>query len=72
VQDNPGTYDAHMAPYLEGSIDWAAMVKTLREIGYRGDFALEIHEMSARVPDELRDQVARFCRSIGEHCLSLG
>jgi L-ribulose-5-phosphate 3-epimerase len=71
VADNPGGYDAHTLPFFEGSVDWPAVMRSLVEIGYRGDFALEVHGMTTYAPDQVKDSIARFCRSVGEYCLSI-
>lgn len=71
VDDNSKEYDAHLAPFMEGCIDWTAVMKTLTEIGYEGDFTYEIHGMTKNAPDSLRDIVAKFCFDIGDYCLRL-
>lgn len=50
IQDNDGTRDAHLAP-TRGSIDWAAGIAALREIGYGGHFNLEIPGERGLPPD---------------------
>ena len=57
MQDNQGDgWDAHLIPG-EGTIDWDALIRTLREIGYAGDCVLEAHHQSLDVPDHARDAI---------------
>lgn len=42
IADNDGSGDQHMMPFNRGNIDFFTVVKTLREIGYRGIFNMEI------------------------------
>ena len=41
MHDNYYDRDLHLFPYL-GETDWPAVMRTLREIGYAGDFNLEV------------------------------
>ncbi len=57
LQDNHGELrDEHLIPG-DGTVDWDAMVKTLREIGYAGDCVLEAHHQSLDAPDGERDAI---------------
>ena len=57
MQDNQGDgWDAHLIPG-EGTIDWDALIRTLREIGYAGDCVLEAHHQSLDAPDHARDAI---------------
>lgn len=71
IDDNPTGYDAHTAPFIEGTIDWPAVMRTLKEIGYEGDFTYEIHGMTKWAPDALKDSIAKFTCEIGMYLLSL-
>lgn len=42
IADNEGKTDQHMMPYSRGRIDFATIVRTLREVDYHGLFNLEI------------------------------
>jgi len=69
VDDNFGTTDLHLLPFL-GEIKWEAMMKTLVEIGYQGDFVYEIR-LNNYMPDALKDMAARFSYEVGLYLLSL-
>ncbi|MBR5868303.1 MAG: sugar phosphate isomerase/epimerase [Clostridia bacterium] len=53
IADNDGSGDQHMMPFNRGNIDFFAVVKTLREIGYQGIFNMEIPGERA-VPMEMK------------------
>lgn len=59
IQDNDGTADQHRLPY-EGSIDWAAVLRALREIGYPGAFNLEIGGAVHATPLPIRPAKVRY------------
>ena len=58
LQDNHGigSSDEHLIPG-DGTVDWDAMVKTLRKVGYAGDCVMEAHHQSLDAPDEERDAI---------------
>ena len=56
IQDNDGSGDQHLIPG-DGTIDWNAFLKTLREIGYLGDCVMEAHHQSLVAPDSERDAI---------------
>ena len=56
IQDNDGTADGHLIPG-DGTIDFDAFVKALRETGYLGDCVLEAHHQSLHAPDSERDAI---------------
>jgi sugar phosphate isomerase/epimerase len=70
VHDNNGLYDDHTLPFL-GTIDWAAAMQALKEIGYEGDFAYEIPYFTRGIPDTLIDAALRLAFDAGTHLLSL-
>ncbi|CAM3547531.1 sugar phosphate isomerase/epimerase family protein [Marinicrinis lubricantis] len=70
VNDNYGKEDEHMFPF-HGSVDWHALVPVLTEIGYEGDFTYETHKEFDKLPDQVKDQVAKAGFEIGQYCLSL-
>jgi L-ribulose-5-phosphate 3-epimerase len=70
VDDNLGIYDDHVAPF-HGNIDWKPIMKTLKEINYKGDFTYEIHNATAKLPDALREAALKYTFDIGQYLLSL-
>ncbi|WP_028549542.1 sugar phosphate isomerase/epimerase family protein [Paenibacillus sp. UNC451MF] len=70
VNDNYGQEDEHMFPF-HGSVDWASIMPVLTEIGYEGDFSFETHKEFDRLPESIKDIVARSGYEIGKYCLSL-
>lgn len=70
IQDNDYLEDRHFLPYT-GELNWEAIVKSLKEIGYRGDFTLEIVKYLDRFPDELIPEALKFAHTVGEHLVSL-
>jgi len=57
VHDNDGERDRHWPPG-EGSIDWSQVIGSLRKVGYKGVFMMEIQER------ENPDVLARECLRI--------
>jgi L-ribulose-5-phosphate 3-epimerase len=70
VNDNRGSGDDHLFPF-HGTIDWHSVMPVLKEIGYEGDFVYETHNEFNRLPDRLRDSIAKIGYDIGMYCLSL-
>lgn len=70
VDDNYGKEDEHMFPF-HGSVDWHAVIPVLAEIGYEGDFTFETHKEFTRLPEHLKDLLAKTGFEIGQYCLSL-
>ena len=57
MQDNRGTGgDDHWIPG-DGTVDWDALIRTLKAAGYAGDCVLEAHHQSLEAPDEERDGI---------------
>lgn len=69
VDDNHGTTDEHLLPFL-GNIDWETIMPLLTEIGYKGDFVYEI-KTNNYMPDELKNLTAKFCYEVGGYLLAL-
>lgn len=61
VQDNDGNGDDHLLPLACGKagVNWSDVVAGLREAGYGGAFAYEVHSAFQAVPDELLDDALR-------------
>nr|WP_275984135.1 sugar phosphate isomerase/epimerase family protein [Paenibacillus hamazuiensis] len=70
VNDNYGQEDEHMFPF-HGNVDWAAIMPVLTEIGYEGDFSFETHNEFDRLPESIKDTLAKTGYEIGMYCLSL-
>ncbi len=58
IHDNDGSYDEHLIPG-DGNIDWKEFLRSLKVIGYKGDFVLEAHEQCKEAPDSERDDILR-------------
>jgi L-ribulose-5-phosphate 3-epimerase len=67
VDDNYGKADEHMFPF-HGSIKWQELLPVLAEIGFEGDFTFEAHKEFTRLPEHLKDQMAKFGYEIGQYC----
>lgn len=70
INDNRGELDDHIAPYF-GTIEWEPIMKTLKEIGYTGDFTFETHNFTKGLPHGLHDQTIRFTYELGAYMLDL-
>ena len=60
--------DEHLFPYF-GDIDWASVVRALKEIGYENDFSYEA--CVTPIPDEFRPAWLRYTVELGRHLLSI-
>lgn len=60
----------HVLP-LTGTVDWAAVMPVLTEIGYAGDFSFEVHNFANRFPDALLSAALRLAHEVGVYLLSL-
>ncbi|MBQ4353349.1 MAG: sugar phosphate isomerase/epimerase [Clostridia bacterium] len=55
VQDNHGNgRDEHLIPG-NGTLDWLDFMRSLKAVGYAGEFVLEAHHQPLEAPDEERD-----------------
>lgn len=70
VADNYGVDDDHMFPF-HGTVDWHSILPVFTEIGYEGDFTFETHNEFEKLPDSIKDSVAKVAYEIGSYCLSL-
>lgn len=61
IADNEGETDQHMMPFGKGFVDFAAVVKALREIDYHGLFNYEIPGEN-RIPFEVRGYKLEFIK----------
>jgi sugar phosphate isomerase/epimerase len=70
IADNRGVNDDHVAPYF-GTIVWEPIIKTLKEMGYEGDFTYEIHNFTNGLPNGMHDQLIDFAYELGMFMLNL-
>ena len=70
IADNHGVKDDHIAPF-QGEIDWFDLVKALKEIDYKYDFAFEIHNLTSRFPASVQPDLIKFTHTLGEYLVSL-
>lgn len=72
VHDNSGTNDEHRFPYL-GNVNWEAIMPTLTEIGYEGDFSFEVKRigLGTHLPEEIKDSMWLHMKRTGEYLLTL-
>lgn len=69
VHDNLGVRDDHFLPFL-GTMPWEKLMPVLKEIGYKGSLNLEIG-FTHHLPNELRDEAARFAMSATKRLLEM-
>lgn len=70
VDDNFGVNDDHLAPYF-GNIQWAPIMRALREIGYAGDFTYEIFRFHNGLPDAMQPLTLAYTYKLAEYMLTL-
>ena len=57
IQDNHGGgWDEHLIPG-NGTLDWGEFLRSLKAVGYTGEFVLEAHHQPLEAPDEERDSL---------------
>jgi sugar phosphate isomerase/epimerase len=69
IQDTVGAANKHWLPF-QGEIRWKDIVRTLKEIRYKGDFTYEAHGFFGGLPDELRDTALRHAAQTGFYLLA--
>ena len=73
VSDTHSAFDhdlMHVMP-LFGKVDWKAVVQTLKQIDYKGDFCFEAHNYANRLPDELIPTALKLSYEIGQYLMKL-
>lgn len=60
----------HVMP-LFGTIQWKEVMKTLKEINYKGDFSFEAHNYANRLPDEVIPTALKLSYEIGQYLMNL-
>lgn len=68
IHDNSHQRDLHLPPFM-GTIDWKVLMKTLREIGYRGDLNFELKK--CLIPEHLLDLYLSFLYRSGQTLVSM-
>lgn len=66
IQDNDGVKDQHLFPYY-GTIDWPDVTRSLRDIGYAGDFTYETHNAVRPLPVPVGVEALRLGLAIAQH-----
>lgn len=70
INDNhAGNRDEHIAPFM-GTIDWPALVRALRDIGYERDFSYETQNLTSPFPLRVQGDLLRFSYTLGQYLLS--
>ncbi len=64
IHDNDCRHDNHKLPYT-ANIDFAPIIKALKEIGYKGDITFEADTLCKVVPPSLVPSALRFMADIG-------
>ncbi|MBQ8207509.1 MAG: sugar phosphate isomerase/epimerase [Clostridia bacterium] len=70
VHDVDGHSDLHTLPYM-AKIDWESVMKTLGEIGYKGDLTFEAGNFHAKFPNALQPAALRFMCETGRHLITM-
>ncbi|MBQ8880796.1 MAG: sugar phosphate isomerase/epimerase [Oscillospiraceae bacterium] len=68
VQDNDKFGDRHQLPFM-GDINWEAVLKALKEVGYQGDLTFEIPKILAPLPDELAEAAVVYAAAVGKYLI---
>lgn len=69
IADNDSSGDQHLLPF-EGTIDWAAVVGSLRALRFSGLFNLEVGGSVHKVPLALRNATLRYALELSEAMVS--
>lgn len=70
IADNEGQRDQHLMPFGAGNVDFADVMRALKEIGYRDLFNYEIPG-ERRLPLSLRLAKTEYLRSVTKYLMSL-
>jgi sugar phosphate isomerase/epimerase len=70
IQDGNYREDCHTVPYL-GDFDWTKIMKTLKQIEYKGELTFEIIKYLRNIPKELLFDALCFAEKIGRHLISI-
>ena len=70
IADNHQNKDEHFVPF-NGTINWAEVMKALKEIDYQEAFAFEVHHLTSMFPAQIQQQLVDFSYELGEYLMSL-
>ncbi len=70
IHDNDNVSDLHTLPYL-GKIDFAGVMKALRDIDYDGELTLEADTFLAAFPDELKIEAVKLMQKTARYLTKL-
>ena len=70
IQDTDYKSDSHMLPYV-GDFNWEAIMKSLKQVGYEGDFTYEITKYVRKFPAELFPDVLKLAVSVGRYLVQI-
>ncbi len=70
VHDTTFVQDSHTLPFC-GKMDWVAITKALKDIGYKGDFTFEADNFLTRVPNGFFDTALRYMHDCGRYLISM-
>ncbi|NMA08625.1 MAG: sugar phosphate isomerase/epimerase [Clostridiales bacterium] len=70
LADNEGMTDQHLMPFGRGNVDFTAVVRGIREIGYDGLFNYEIPGETQRCPVEVKKMKLRYLKQASEYLLA--
>lgn len=68
VHDTDFKNDCHALPFLQHQ-DWEAIMRALAQIGYQGDFNLEILLYTERFPDEVVFSALQLAADVGHYLI---
>lgn len=69
IHDNDRWNDEHLSPY-QGTVNWEAVCKALAEVGYQGDFTLEISNAVSRMPEAVQQTALKSAYETAEYLVS--
>lgn len=70
VHDTDFVEDRHTVPFI-CDLNWEAIMKNLKKIGYEGDLTFEIPEYFARIPNPLIPDALIFAQKVGRHLIGI-
>lgn len=70
INDNRGTRDDHLLPYL-GYVDWAPVLKALRDVEYSGDFTYEIHNFTSGFEPGIHHESMKFACDVARRMVEI-
>jgi sugar phosphate isomerase/epimerase len=70
VHDADYVDDRHSLPFT-WEINWEAVMKTLKKIGYEGDLTFEILEFLKKFPEPLFLEALKLAQKVGRHLISI-